>query len=127
MESNRFRFGWLVPVKQDVCNDTGRDGDEYIVPVHAYPLIPARWRLQAVFVPVVDNVVTIPVLCRKPLPLVPIVVGNGTARTPQRRFVRCRAATMLDIVPWIGSVLRRLAAAVIVVVLLRENGNGCAE
>jgi hypothetical protein len=34
---------------------------------------------------------------------------------------------MLDIVPWIGSVLRRLAAAVIVVVLLRENGNGCAE
>jgi hypothetical protein len=130
MESNRFRFAWLVPVKQDVGDDTGRDGGEYIVPVHADPLIPARWRLQAVFVPVVDNVIAIPVLCRKPLALVPIVMGNGTARAPQRRLVRGRGTTMpvlLGLVPWIGSVLRRLAAAVIVLVLLRKNGDGCAE
>ncbi|RKF31513.1 hypothetical protein BCY88_12165 [Paraburkholderia fungorum] len=117
-----------MSVQQDVCNDTRGDGGEHIVPVHADPLIAARRRLQAVLVPVVDNVIAIAVLGRKPLTLVPIAVRNGTARASQRRFVRRRpvATSILASVPRILSfVLRR--AAVIVVVLLSEDGGGRAE
>ena len=83
-----------MSVQQDICNDAGRDGGEYIVPVHADPLIAARRRLQAVLVPVVDDVITVAVLRRKPLTLVPIVVRNRTARASHRRFVRRGSVTV---------------------------------
>lgn len=107
-----------MPGKQNICDDTCRDGSEYVVPVHAYPLIPARRRLQSMPVPVVDDVITIAVLRRKPLALVPIVMRNGAAWPPPRCVVQSRPVTisMRRPVTRVWPVVRRLVSAVVVMV-----------
>jgi hypothetical protein len=80
-------------------------------------------------VPVVDDVIMIAVLRRKPLALVPVVMRNGTTGTSARRVVRSRPVTlsMWSPVTRVWLVVRRRAIAVVIVMRLRESGHRRAK
>jgi hypothetical protein len=109
---------FCLVVQQEIHDDAGTDGNQYIVATGLNPMVAARRRVQVMAAPIVDNVLAIAIFCREAVASVESVIRTGTA------FVAVIVTMIATVVIAMAGLI---AMTVIVMMIVSEGGASCRK